>query len=488
MTGSLSLLILAEGIGKVWGIQHVLPTYITWQKKKLENKHVGPILNEYGLLIEDEKTKRETIREMCEKLYRKCDINMSSLQSFLGSIILNGVDLISEGGVITPDEVREAISQLRKGKSPGPDGLPNGFYLSCSDMLVDLLTSAFNDGIKVGKMHASFYHGVISLIYKKGPFPNLDNWRHVTIMNVDYKILAKILANRLNDDLEKLVEKEQTCAIRGRLMWDNLGLLRDITSGNLKDEFFLISLDQKKAFDYISREYLWEVLMAYGFKQELINIIKLLYVESTVQINVNGVLTDSFAIKRGVKQGCPLSAALYILAINPLLSKIKNDKRLSGINTSGGERVVVLAYADDITIIIKNGKELSIVNEHLSHYEEISGSKLNHDKTEGVWFGKSETKPTIDINDKDAMTILGIKFTAMYGVFEERMSAMDQDFLWSVVCAVINKLWNTRCAMVIKQESISGEVVFKQIRTELKRQRTLDSREKRMRPWHLLTL
>ena len=76
--------------------------------------------------------------------------------------------------------------------------------------------------------------------------------------------------------------------------------------------------------------------MAYGFKQELINIIKLLYVESTVQINVNGVLTDSFAIKRGVKQGCPLSAALYILAIKPFLSKIKNDKRLSGINASGG--------------------------------------------------------------------------------------------------------------------------------------------------------
>ena len=156
---------------------------------------------------------------------------------------------------------------------------------------------------------------------------------------------------------------------------------------------------------------MWEVLRAYGFKQELINIIKLLYVESTVQINVNGVLTDSFAIKRGVKQGCPLSAALYILAINPLLSKIKNDKRLSGINTSGGERVVVLAYADDITIIIKNGKELNIVNEHLSLYEEISGSKLNHDKTEGVWFGRSEAKPIIDIKDKDTMSILGIKFS-----------------------------------------------------------------------------
>jgi hypothetical protein len=56
----------------------------------------------------------------------------------------------------------------------------------------------------------------------------------------------------------------------------------------------------------------------------------------------------------------------------------------------------------------------------------------------------------------------------MYGVFEERMSAMDQDFYWSVVCTVINKLWNTRCAKVIQQESISGEVVFKLIQTELK--------------------
>ena len=52
-------------------------------------------------------------------------------------------------------------------------------------------------------MHSSFYQGVISLIYKKGPSNNLDNWRHVTMMNVDYKILAKIVMNRISDDLEK---------------------------------------------------------------------------------------------------------------------------------------------------------------------------------------------------------------------------------------------------------------------------------------------
>ena len=70
-----------------------------------------------------------------------------------------------------------------------------------------------------------------------------------------------------------------------------------------------------------------------------------------------------------------------------------------------------MAYAGDITIIIKNSKELNIVNEHLSLYKEISGSKLNHDKTEGVWFGRSEAKPIINIKDKDTMSILGIKFS-----------------------------------------------------------------------------
>ena len=76
----------------------------------------------------------------------------------------------------------------------------------------------------------------------------------------------------------------------------------------------------------------------------------------------------------------------------------------------------------------------------------------------------------------------------MYGVFQEKLSDMDHDFYWSVICTVVNKLWNTRCAIVIHQETISGEVVIKQIKTELKRQRTMDSKARTMKPWHLLTL
>ena len=80
---------------------------------------------------------------------------------------LSGVDRNAVGGEITQNEIREAISQLTKAKAPGPDGLASELYLSCTEGLVDLLTSALNDGIRLGRMLKSFYNGVISLIIIK---------------------------------------------------------------------------------------------------------------------------------------------------------------------------------------------------------------------------------------------------------------------------------------------------------------------------------
>ena len=147
---------------------------INMHKNNLLNKHVGPILNANGIVIEEEKTKRETIREQCKEMYQKITVDECKLLAFLKSIKLSEVGLNSVGGEITVHEVREAISHLSKGKAPGPDGLPSELFLTCKEDLVELLTAAYNDGFKSGRMHSSFYHGVISLIYKKGPSNNLD--------------------------------------------------------------------------------------------------------------------------------------------------------------------------------------------------------------------------------------------------------------------------------------------------------------------------
>ena len=180
-------------------------------------------------------------------MYRKITINESKMHALLDPMELNSSIRNSVGGDITKNEVREAISQLNKGKAPGPDGLSSELYLLCTEELVDILTHTFNDGIKKGRMHDSFYKGVISLIFKKGSSNNFDNWRHVTLMNIDYKIFAKIIVNRLNKDLEEIIEKEQTCAIKGRLMWDNLAILIDVTSSEVKDDFFYYKFRPEKS-------------------------------------------------------------------------------------------------------------------------------------------------------------------------------------------------------------------------------------------------
>ena len=197
--------------------------------------------------------------------------------------------------------------------------------------------------------------------------------------------------------IDQIVEQEQTCAIKGRVMWDNLCIFRDILTSNTEKDFYILGLDQKKAFDFISRDYLWMVKEKYGIPSSFIDMVKLLYARSTVQINVNGVLTDPFEIEKGVKQGCPASAALYILAINPLLKRINTDINIQGTITSTGQTIVALAYADDISIIIRNQHEMDVVNKHFELYEEVAGAKLNQDKTEGVWMGVEENKPQVNV-------------------------------------------------------------------------------------------
>ena len=134
--------------------------------------------------------------------------------------------------------------------------------------------------------------------------------------------------------------------------------------------------------------------------------IKLLYKKSKVQINVNGILTKDFKIDREVKQGCPLSSALYVIAISPLLYKIKHEPRLQGVQLSTAKRLKISAYADDVTVFVRNQAELDIIREHFNTYEAVAGAKLNNSKSEAVWIGEGDPA-MINLAVKEEIKILG---------------------------------------------------------------------------------
>lgn len=201
---------------------------VSGQRRRGSN-FIPSIRDGSGKLTANESEKRYVVREQCFSMFSALPSDSNALRSLLSVIEpLEPSVFDSLLGVIRKEEVLAAIEQLNNNKTPGLDGLPAEFYKLGIAEVNELLTSALNSGLEKGVLCESFYFGLMCLLYKKGDKSDINNYRQLTIMNVDYKILAKIIMNRLEDILDKIIVKEQTCAIKGRQMWDNLCTLREV--------------------------------------------------------------------------------------------------------------------------------------------------------------------------------------------------------------------------------------------------------------------
>ena len=134
--------------------------------------------------------------------------------------------------------------------------------------------------------------------------------------------MAWVLANRLQLVISDLIGPEQNYAVKGRSIWDNLHLVRQILEG-IKDDTkaALINLDHSKAFNRVDHRFLAAVLEIAGFQPEFRKWVSILYHNPQAVVQVNGRCSGAFAIERSVRQGCPLSPLLYVLALEPLLER-----------------------------------------------------------------------------------------------------------------------------------------------------------------------
>ncbi|KAJ3588088.1 hypothetical protein NHX12_011683 [Muraenolepis orangiensis] len=157
---------------------------------------------------------------------------------------------------------------------------------------------------------------------KKGNLQDIKNWRPVSLLCVDYKLLSKALATRLGRAVEQVIHRDQTYCVPGRSMVDNVHLIRDVleVSSSLDINTGLISLDQEKAFDRVEHSFLWKVMEKFGFSAGFIAKIKVLYNNIESVLKFNGGLCAPFRVCRGVRQGCALSGMPYALSLEPLLN------------------------------------------------------------------------------------------------------------------------------------------------------------------------
>lgn len=176
------------------------------------------------------------------------------------------------------------------------------------------------------ELSRSMKYSIINLIYKeKGEKTDLKKFRPISLLNVDYTILARIMSNRLKNLLPHIISDSQSCCILGKDISDTPWGVNDIIHLVEMDELecFLLKTDQEKAFVRADHKYLFAVLEKYGFGVKFRNWIKIFYINILRSVKCNGFLTPYFKLKNSVKQGSPISALLYVLLAEPLSEAIK---------------------------------------------------------------------------------------------------------------------------------------------------------------------
>lgn len=284
---------------------------------------------------------------------------------------------------ISSEEVSFTIKELKLNKRPGPDGFSSLYYRTFAEILSPLLTKAYNTILKGKSFRQESLMAIICMI----PKPNTDhtsynNYRPISLLNLDTKILAKILATRLNKIIGNLIHRDQVGFMPNRQAGDNVRravLLAHIAKTRRIPSCFL-SLDIRKAFDSVSWTYLYHTLQKWGFGPHFIKWIAALYNSPQAYIKYAGYKSDPFKIERGTRQGCPLSPLLFALLIKPLAQFIRLNPTITGIEL-GGYNHKLCMFADDILLFLSSpqisGPNLLPI---LNTFANISGLIINPKK------------------------------------------------------------------------------------------------------------
>ncbi len=232
--------------------------------------------------------------------------------------------------------------------------------------------------------------GVITLLYKAGDRTDLSNWRPITVLNADYKIIEKVLGHRLKNVLDRIIHSDQKAYLKNRQIGENVRLNEDIIyyCEAYNKPGAVMYVDQSKAFDRVNQEWMLMVLEHYGFGEKFRKWINILYKNAKSAIFTNGFLSECVHIERGVRQGSPLGPYLYILQSEPLAQTIRNDVSIKGISIPGSEHEIKLAaFADDTQGYISTMESIDRWIYHLDVYSKASGAVINADKTSGTLLG-----------------------------------------------------------------------------------------------------
>ena len=383
--------------------------FYSLEKKRQSHNIIRELLIENNVKINDDENILNNICEFYENLYSTRNPDENKMDSYLNDITISKILTDTQKTFCDqPLDISEfdvIIDKLKPDKSPGDDGLTNNFYKAFWNELKDVYFPMIEECFHLGELSQSMKRAIVALLFKKGDLCLLKNYRPISLTNTDYKLLAFVLSERLQHVIHTIIGDDQTAYIRKRFIGSSARTIIDIIDYCTKfnEQGLLLCLDFEKAFDSLEWGFLLKVLNKFNFGDNFIKWVTILYKSPVMMFKNNGWLSKKIFPSRGIRQGCPISALLFIIAVEIMAIKIRNSHDISGVNINGSV-LKLKQYADDTTLILKNIESVERAIHCIDEFGHVAGLVLNKSKTEGILLGSL-------VNKDESEYINGISFT-----------------------------------------------------------------------------
>ena len=281
------------------------------------------------------------------------------------------------------EEIIQVVKDLQGDKSPGPDGFTMAFFQKCWRVLESDIMGFFDEFFEKGTFAYSLNATFVTLILKKQNALNIKDFRPISLIGSIYKILAKVLANRLRRVLDGLVSESQNAFVGGRQTLDSVLIANECLDSRVKSRIpgVVCKLDIEKAYDHVNWDCLIYLMDRMGFGSRWKTWIRTCISSVRFSVMVNGSPSGFFGSSRGIRQEDPLSPLLFLLVMEVLsrmLHRTEEAGFIRGFKAGNGVEddfhVSHLLFADD-TIVFCDAEHEQLLHLRmvLSCFEAVTG-------------------------------------------------------------------------------------------------------------------
>ena len=341
-------------------------------------------------IVTDPNTILNELSNYYAKLYKSsCSVDESFLEDIKFPRITDEAKKKADS-LLTQTEIGLAIKAMANNKCPGTDGLPIDFYKVFYGKLKPFLHALFLEIASDGIFHLTARRGILSLLEKVGKdILDLNCWQPLSLLNVDNKIYSKILATRLQVSFPEIIHSTQRGFVKNCYLAENLIVINELIHQYQLKELpgVIISFDFRKAFDALEWKSMFIALEKFGFGQNYINMVKVLFNQPTSCVINNGYWSKWFEISRSCRQGCCLSPSIFTLTVEILSLAIRQNPQIKGLYL-GDTEIKIRQYADDLwSALDPTSENINNMLSTLDHFAQFSGLVINLEKSAVIRIG-----------------------------------------------------------------------------------------------------